>query len=296
MQNIAYTACRRTSLDLESSCMKSPMPDEQDQRAALPLSELQERVIYSLLLPAVRMARVFNVPLRQMGDSLHMAYFHELKDAGFKMRQAAVALEVSMRKVALLSKQLKENFFRPEREAGLPRRIEFALWAEPLSQVRIEQCLPEVEPDAIDAALHQLLDDGRIVMRTRRRTDVYQRSSTEARLVTNDWHARIDALNNLLGNVCHAVYGRFFADDARAFARTLTFRIREQDLPKLHDLYQNVIYDRIKELEAAAKDSTEFVTLDLSVCWAPYQYLTNEQNFTDESETRDDTTDEFTEN
>lgn len=236
-------------------------------------SELQERVIYALLMPAVRMARTFDFPLRQMGDSLQMAYFQELRGVGFKMRQAASILDVSMRKVALLSKRLKENFLRPEQEVGLPRRIEFLLWGEPLSGVRVKKALSGIEPEAIDAALEQLVAEGRIQQRQRRRTDVYERCHSQSRLVSEDWHFRIDALNNLLENVCHAVYGRFFANDAKAFARTVSFQIREKDIGKLQELYQNVIWERIKELEVEAKDQPDAMSLDLSMCWAPYQYL-----------------------
>jgi hypothetical protein len=237
--------------------------------------ELRERVFYALLLPAVQFGRIFGVPLRSAREWLQMAYFHELRRAGSRMQTIAEVLDVSMRKVALLSKLLKENFARSQ-QVELSRRIEFMLWADPMSRARIAQALPHDAPEAIDEALWKLSSERRIALRRAGRTMVYARTETDARLVRSEWDGRLDALDNFLGNVADVVYCRFFAPDDAAFARTVSFRIREGDVARLRELYEREIWSKIVELEAEAQGAPDAVSMDLSFCWAPHERLRRE--------------------
>lgn len=250
----------------------SLLPSAPDTDEGPSSDEIRQRVIYALMLPAVRLARVFGVPLKMVERWLHMAYFHELRDSGLKMREAAGHLKVSMRKAALLSKQLKDNFLQPEQVKTLPRRIEFCLWAQPLSFARLQQAMPEVEPVTLTAALDQLVAEGRLTL-NRGRTTTYAATRPERRLVRDNWLARIDGLNNLLGTVSDAVYGRFFAAEPRAFARTLSFRMRSQDREKLQALYEEQIWPTLVALDEASRDDENAEQVELSLCWAPYEYL-----------------------
>ncbi len=250
-------------------------------------AELRDRVAYALLLPAIRLARVKGVPLKRIVQWLHIAYFRELRTAGFKMRECAERLGVSMRKVAQLSKSLKVNFLEPDRDVGLPRRIEFLLWAGPLSRARIYQALPEELRSDIDRAIDGLIGEERIVERRTGRTTVCQANRSSSRLVSRDWRARIDGLNNLLANVVHAVHGRFFADDPQTFARTVSFRVREKDIAELAELYESVVWQRIQELEQRAAGDGDAVSLDLSMCWAPFDYLRTRPSQEDEENHED---------
>src|SRR5690606_23380815 len=108
------------------------------------------RVIYSLLRPAARLARRFDVGLLEMKEWIELVYYHELKEEGLTLEQAASVAQVSRRKVAQLSKRLKLNFFTPEQKAALPRRIEFMLWAGPMTEGRIRQALSEVDAAEVD--------------------------------------------------------------------------------------------------------------------------------------------------
>ena len=234
--------------------------------------ELRDRVIYALLLPASRMARVFGLSLRDLSGWLEMAYFHELRDHGAKMKDVAEHMQISMRKAAQLSARLKTNFLDSEREVGLPRRIEFVLWAEPLSAARLKQVLVEEDPDAIDEAIAALLQQGRIREIAGRQT-LYEVTKSEFRLVHDTWISRVDALTNLAGTVAHAAFGRFFANEKRALARTLSFRVAPEELDELRRLYEEHIFPTLRDLDERAKDRDDAEQIDLSLCWAPYEYL-----------------------
>ncbi|MFB6350569.1 MAG: hypothetical protein ABEN55_09860, partial [Bradymonadaceae bacterium] len=91
---------------------------EQTDRDELPeigREELVRRVIYSLFGPAARVATEAGLPLKEVTSFLEMACYHHLKSASMTLREAADVLDISRRKVAQLSKRLKQNFFDPER-------------------------------------------------------------------------------------------------------------------------------------------------------------------------------------
>ncbi len=242
------------------------------------LLELQRRVVYALFLPAVRLAFSFGLPIRELVEWLEMAYFHETRRRGLVMREASERLGVSVRKVAMLASQLKQNFAQPDREVELPRRIEFLLWAEPLSEARIKQLLSDHAADEIREALDQLVAEGRATEQPGRVTK-YAVVKSEFRLVNQrGWLSRIDGLNNLLGSVTNAVYGRFFHAEPRAFARTLSLRVRPADRPRLQQLYEEAIWETLRRLDAEAKDDPEAQQVDVSIVWAPYDYVLRTDN------------------
>ena len=90
--------------------------------APQPDPELARQVVYTLLLPAVRLALALGVPVREVADQLEVAYFHETKRQGLKTREAAERMGASLRKVAELSNRLKQRFLGPESEHGFGHR------------------------------------------------------------------------------------------------------------------------------------------------------------------------------
>ncbi len=232
--------------------------------------EQKTQVTFSSLLPAARMATNFKIPLREMKRLIELAYYQEAKRRQMKMKDIKGLLNISMSKVGLLSKHLKEHFAKPEAEFGLPRMIMKLLWASPLSQVRIAQALEGFEADEIADTLAQLVEQKRIQKIQGRTTILYKLGEPQYRLVQDPWMARIDALNNLTLSVVQAVEARFFKQDQRAFARTLSFRVRPQDAPRLKALYEEHIFKLICELdELATQEEDGSVPMQLSVLWAP---------------------------
>jgi len=234
--------------------------------------EAAERVVHALLRPAARLALDLGVPLKQLVDWLQMAMFQEARARGLKLREVADALDVSPRTAALLSKRLKLNFLDVEAEVELPRRVEFLLWAAPLSVPRIVQTLPEVPEAEIRQAIGRLVAEGR-VREVPGPTTRYAVVRSAFRLVgERGWLSRIDGLNNLLGSVRRAVSARFFGGpdaQARSLARTIGLRLREVDLPKLRELYEKTLWPALVALDDAAREDDDSVAVDVSVVWAP---------------------------
>ncbi len=234
--------------------------------------ELRDRVVYALMSPVVRFARAFGLPLTTVRDWFEMAYYHEAKRHDLKMKDMAKLMKISTSKVSLLSRALKENFIRPEVEAALPRRIEFMLWAEPLTLAKMKQVLVDVSNDEIQEAVEELVEEGRVVREEGEFAPLFRLDISTDRRVWDTWIARIDGLNNAMRNVSDAVYARFFERVDTAFARTLTFHIRKSDIKRLEEHYEQ-LFELVKELDEAAEDDEESIPLSLSVFWAEHDIL-----------------------
>lgn len=234
--------------------------------------DLLGRVIYAFLRPAVRLAIAGGVSMRDITDWLRLAHLREARRRGLKMREIAGLAGVSIATLARLSKRLKDDFVRPEREHELPTRIEFMLWAEPLSAGRIHQALPGFEAKKIDAALELLVDEGRARL-VPGRVPKYEIVLYAARRADGDVFAKIDALDSLLESTIDAVAGRFFAQDPRALARTAMLRVADEDLPELRKLYEEVVWPALVKLDKRAEGKTDTNEMQVSLLWAPLDLI-----------------------
>lgn len=249
----------------------NPTPDTE-----LKTAEAQDRVLYAFVRAAARLGATFGMPLKGFERFAHMATFHVLRTQGLELGAIAERLQVSRRKVDQLSRLLKENFFERHIEAtsdaALGRRIEFMLWAEPLSTRRICQVVHTAPPEAVDAALSRLVEAGRIAEGD---DGKWQTTTPSRRLVRDDWLARIDGLNHQLGAVLRAAHGRFFKRDSRAFARTVSLRVRRARVPELEALYRDVIWPALVALDADCQDAdpADIEEMIVSLCWASAEPL-----------------------
>ena len=255
----------------------SSQPDRLREGLRLPAlgqRDLARRLVYSLLRPPLALAHRARLPLKEVQHWAETAYFHELKLGGLKSVEMAELLDVSRRKVVQLSNQLKTNFAEVEEAVTLPRKIEFMLWSGPQTEGRIVQAFTVGEggiheEEEVQRALVALVEEGR-AQREAGRPPIYRVPARNFRLYQDNLLARLDGLSNLLDSLARTIAGRFLDDDERAFARTLNFRIRRQDLPALRRLYEEQIWPRITELEARVEAGEEDVeVMDLSVFWGP---------------------------
>lgn len=244
----------------------------------IPDRELQRRVMFSLLSPVVRMARLFGVPLKELTGWVEAAYFQELRAQGLTLKEIGGALAVSERTAVNLSKKLRERFLLPEHEHNLPRRVEFLLGVRPMGEARIKQLMPEVEPDEVDRVLETLRKQGRI-KEVPGRTLKYALAQPVVRLPRDTWMARVGALNSFAENLTNAVYGRFFRREPRAFARTVTFQGKPEAYERLGAFYEEVMLPQLRELmadveteEDGQSEEHEGQAVQVSLCWAPYEY------------------------
>ncbi len=234
--------------------------------------ELKRRVLYSLLAPAVGLARLFGVSLKELNDQVSMAYFESLRSRGLTLKEAADALGVSHRSASRLSKQQRQSFFRPELDHDLPRLVEFKLGNRPMSRQQLMEALAPRDEAEIEQTLEVLMAQER-VRQIPSVPPIFEATSEIRRLSRNTWMNRIGGLNSLTETVAAATFGRFFATEPRAFARTLSFRALDVDVARLERLYSEILRPVIEDIDRKADEADEERSVQLSICWAPFKFL-----------------------
>ncbi len=248
-------------------------PAEPTTSAPVPSSaqaseEFVRRLVYSLLKPSARIADRFGLSLKQLAQLTQLVFYEHKRRRGLSIKEISKEFQTSTRTVDRLIKSLREDFFEPEHEHELPRRIEFLLWAEPLGAARIAQLLPEHPEQEVFDALDALVEQKRVMVQAGR-TTLYACTQRANRLPDSTEAAKVDALNHLLGTVIQAVERRFFERDPRAGARNVALRIRPEDFERIEALYEQHIWPLLTELDAHAEEAEDAVELGWVTCWSP---------------------------
>ncbi len=251
-------------------------PLEKGSAQGIQPGELARRVIYALVRPTVRIAAVFDMPLKELAALVEMAYFHELRARGLTLKETGEALSVSQRKAVRLATQLRENFLQPELEHNLPRRIEFMLWSQPMSEAQLRRVLRGVDGESVRKALDELLAGGRIEPRAGSRVVSFEPVSALRKLPRDTWMQRVGGLTSFAENLADAAFGRFFKEEPRTFARTLTFEVPQGAAEALQAWYEDEVLTKIIALNKSAEQVEERESIQLSLCWAPYEYIRSE--------------------
>jgi hypothetical protein len=182
-------------------------------------TELQRRVVYSLLRPAVRLARRFRLPLKTLEELVRLAYFEELRRGrGLAQSEVARIFGKSLRTVGMLEKQARGDFLAPEREVELTRRVEDALDTGSTADAVADQLGEPV--DAVERVVAGLLGAGRAERLPDGRVAL---DRSYVSLVSEALVARVDGLNHQLDVLVSAVSARFLNGRGPATARTLSF-------------------------------------------------------------------------
>ena len=251
--------------------------------------ELHWRIIYSLYLPAVRLASLFGLPLKEMKEWLGVAYLHELKRRGLSQKESALHIDVSRRTIIELTRKLRENFFAPERHEGVARKILFLLWAEPMTLGRIKQAFSEEDGEAlaqIEGVLEAMCEEGVLECEERQGVMEYGLRRGAFRLYRDNWIARIDALNNQLEHLADTIFARFLKRDESSFVRTVTLTMRKEDRARLEELYREVIFPALVAFDEAAKGASEeeVQNMELNISWAPKDFILERTSLREEGE------------
>ena len=250
-------------------------PNPTTPEPPIPHDELVARVLFALLRPAVRLATLFGVGLKELTRLLESAHYQEARARTATQRDVADALGVSARTADRLARQSREAFVVPEVEHHLPRRIEFMLAAMPMSAARLVQIVHDATEGEVLDALAALERDGRVTTESGR-TTVYRPAAGVRSLPRDRWVNRIGGLESFGENLSNAAWGRFFADDPRAFARTLSFRLTDAQLTELDAWYQQSVLPVViawSEAAEATEDAPPRTAMQLSLCWAPYEAM-----------------------
>ena len=105
--------------------------------------ERERRALFALMRPVASAAFELRAPLDWLKGAIQTATFAAGRSRGAGLREVGEALDVSISKVALLSRDFKQGMFGSDEGEALELHIERMLSAEPLTLARLNQVLPE---------------------------------------------------------------------------------------------------------------------------------------------------------
>ena len=224
-------------------------------RASIP--ELQRRLIFSLLWPAVAVCRRFQVPLDVLERLCRLAYYEELRRGG-KLTQVEVAriFGTSLRTVVAVERKYRGGFLAPEYEVELYRRVEEALTVRSTTAEDMAVQL-EADEDAVRRTLDGLVGAGRAEATPAGDTVEFSFLERHPSLVRADLLSRIDGLKHQLEVLVSAVSRRFFdeGDTGKrrpSVARTVSFLGISDDVEALADELVRMLRLRAIDVEERA--------------------------------------------
>ena len=231
--------------------------------------ESRRRIAFAVLAPFARVAVNWRLPLREAKQLIELAYYAEARRRGYKLREVAELLSVSMSKLGLMSRDLKEIFNEGTAGQTTARRVLSVLGAGPLSEAKLLSVLDDVEAESVKSVLGDMVEQ-QLLEIVPGRTPLYRLAAAQYRLVQEPWMARYDALNHLMTAVGQTIDARFERGDSAAMARTLSFKIRPEDHARLAELYERQLMPLIVELDQAAVAAGDAgVAMNVAIMWAP---------------------------
>lgn len=231
--------------------------------------ESRRRIAFAVLAPFARVAVNWRLPLRAAKQLIELAYYAEARRRGHKLREVSELLSVSMSKLGLMSRDLKEIFVEGAAGQTTARRVLSVLGAGPLSEAKLLSVLDDVEAESVKAVLANMVEQLMLEL-VAGKTPLYRLAAAQYRLVQEPWMARYDALNHLMTTVGQTIDARFERGDGAAMARTLSFKVRPEDHGQLTELYERQIVPLIVALDGAAVAAgAEGVAMNVAIMWAP---------------------------
>lgn len=225
-----------------------------DARAKLPsmvdVSEMQLRLVYSLLKPVIRAAARFSIPVRSLNELLRLAYYEHLSRSDLSLDEIAQRFGQTTRHMRSLGQRLESDFFQAEREVGLVREVEALVAETNPTDDDVVSGLSNWPHKDVRAAILQLCAEERI------ERDKGGRLVTAKKYVvlrSDGFHHRIDSLNHFLDGGYRAVLHRLvFNNQATAIMKTLSFSAVGSQLREFLDRLEGNLRRELAELDENA--------------------------------------------
>lgn len=217
--------------------------------------EMQLRLVYSLLRPAVKCAARFGVPVRTAVELMRLALYEVLSEQGLNTTQIAERLGQTPRHVRSLKQRLGEDFFAAEKSIGSLRKIEDWIASRPSTRNELETRFSDLEPQTVDVAVATLLEEGRIEADEDGRFHVGHRYVV---LTSEKFNHRVDALNHHLDAVYQATLQRLVFDDKESSViKTVSFTATTKAVAEFIKRTEGELRQRIAEIEERAQFNGE---------------------------------------
>lgn len=212
--------------------------------------ELQRRLLYALLQPAIGFCRRFRIPIDVLEQLSRLAYYDALRSRGAKQAEVAEVFGKSLRTVVTVERLYRTDFLAPEEEVRTARRLEEALAEGPASTADLAARL-ELDPAETDRLVQGLVEAGRALPVPSDGPERFVLAERFLSLVKDDLLARLGGLHHQLEVILATVQRRFFAavDGRPSAARTLSFVGTPAEVQALGEELIRVLRARAVEVE-----------------------------------------------
>ena len=232
-----------------------------------PPSPLNERILFATLIPMARLAVALRIPLRRIKQLTELAFYEETRRQNMSMKEIQSTMSIGFSKVGMLSREHKDFHATNGPDASLPRRILLVLWAVPLTEKHLCSAFPEIDKAQLKATIHEMVEQGRLVEQPGR-TPRYTVAKNHNQFTKDSVFSRISSLSSLMSQVFMVIHARFFRTEEPALARTINFRVRDADLPRLNQFYKDALFPLIQTLDEAAGPESKSIPIKLSFLWS----------------------------
>jgi hypothetical protein len=234
-------------------------PMKKKRELPIPYQEYLLRIMFASFYPAIKMGIDLHYPLDTIKDMMTLALWREAKKKHNTINLISLIFGKSTRTLKSLSARYNKGHFFEETESNLCRQIENLLLSGPMTEEELSNRLPQYnEFDSTALAISMLLRSKRIKeIKGHDGVVKYMVITTHHNLYsTENWEARIDALNEHLEAIAQTVHCRFLKekDDPRATARTFTFNASEEDIEAFQNELLDFIRTKYRELEQKATE------------------------------------------
>jgi hypothetical protein len=244
-------------------------------KAAISLEERGRRALHVTLRASARVAMETGVELKGLKRALEDAYVHEALERGWPLKTIGETLGVSPSKTALLSRQLKKGLMSrlAQEELALERRLEYMLWAKPMTLARLNQVLPQERYSDLSKALKVLVAEERVVRRGDGHAATYALRVDPERRPWERYLARLDGAQRGLVAAADAVRSLFVrGEEEPAQVHSLEIPVAPDRVPEAREAIERAMTALFTELQELSADEDapgeDDVTLRLGTFWA----------------------------
>ena len=237
--------------------------------------ERGRRALHVTLRASARVAMEAGVELKHLKRAIEDAYVHEALERGWPLKTIGETLNVSPSKTALLSRQLKKGLMSrmAQDELALERRLEYMLWAKPMTLARLNQVLPRERYTDLSKALKTLVAEERVVRRGDGLSATYTLRVDPERRPWERYLARLDGAQRGLVAAADAVRSLFVrGEEEPAQVYSLELPVAPGRVPEAREAIERAMTALVTELQGMSADDDapgeDDVTLRLGAFWA----------------------------
>lgn len=237
--------------------------------------ERAQRTLHMMFRAGARVAMATGVNLRRLKGAVEDAYVQEALESGWPLKKIGEVLDVSASKTALLSRQLKQGVVSKDHtdELELDRRLEYMLWARPMTLARMNQVLPRERYSDLAKAVRRLVADERVsASDDEGQVTTYSLRVDPERRPWERYLSRLEGAQRGMRAAADAVTSLFVEESGEpAQAYSVEVQLAPEQIPQARELIEakmNELTEALRAMDETGAMRVDSKPLRLGAFWA----------------------------